>query len=375
MDKVLIVDGNAELLGTLKEGLDKMHQFETLTAADGEQAIQVLSSQPISVFVTDINTPRMDGLELLAYISQNHASTPCIVMTAYGKPWFRKRMDQQEVLYHLEKPFEIGALASAIFVGLNLRDEGIHYKGIKTTSILPLIEIEQKTCRMEVNSNARGKGYLYFDEGVLIDAHFKGFNGEKAAREMANWDRIAFKFSDLPRRRTRTRVKTELMEMAGASWMRDETVDLRNEEISAIRDSALSDDSDLAADREVAETVLQRQLQELRAIKGYLGVGVLNQDGDVLFADLQDDSLDLDRLAIGLSSIFSVTEDTAEQMGFSDCRGLTFHTREGTVLLATSHLAAVEHFRVIGITSPDGNWFYMKVQLENLFPKLAAALG
>ena len=114
MDKVLIVDGNTELLATLKEGLDKMRQFETLTAADGEQAIQVLSSQPVSVFVTDINTPKLDGLELLAYISQNHASTPCIVMTAYGKPCFRKRMDQQEVLYHLEKPFEIGAPASAI---------------------------------------------------------------------------------------------------------------------------------------------------------------------------------------------------------------------------------------------------------------------
>lgn len=375
MDKVLIVDGNTELLATLKEGLDKMRQFETLTAPDGEQAIQVLSSQPVSVFVTDINTPKLDGLELLAYISQSHASTPCIVMTAYGKPWFRKRMDQQEVLYHLEKPFEIGALASAIFVGLNLRDEGINYKGIKTSSILPLIEIEQKTCRMEVRSNTRGKGFLYFDEGVLIDAHFKGLDGEQAAREMADWDRIAFKFSDLPRRRTRTRVKTELMEMAGATWMREETVDLRNEEIDAIRDAALGDSEDLTADREAAESVLQRQLQEFRAIKGYLGVGVVNRDGDVLYADLPDESLDLDRMAIGLSSIFSVTEDTADQMGFSDCRGLSFHTRQGTILLVTSELAPVEHLRLIGLTAPDGNWFYMKVQLENLFPKLASALG
>jgi hypothetical protein len=35
----------------------------------------------------------------------------------------------------------------------------------------------------------------------------------------------------------------------------------------------------------------------------------------------------------------------------------------------------VEHLRLIGLTAPDGNWFYMKVQLENLFPKLASALG
>jgi hypothetical protein len=28
----------------------------------------------------------------------------------------------------------------------------------------------------------------------------------------------------------------------------------------------------------------------------------------------------------------------------------------------------------MGITEVDGNWFYMKVQLENLFPKLIAEL-
>ena len=178
MDKVLIVDSNADFLKSLKDGLDKMHQFEVLTASDGEEAIRLLSTEKVAVFVTDINTPNLDGLELLAYMTQEHPNTPCIVMTDYGKPWFRKRMDQQEVLYHLEKPFEIGALASAIFVGLNLRDEGMNYKGMTMASILPLIEIEQKTCRMEVKSAGKGKGYLYFDEGVLIDAHLKGKTGE-----------------------------------------------------------------------------------------------------------------------------------------------------------------------------------------------------
>jgi len=134
------------------------------------------------------------------------------------------------VLYHLEKPFEIGALASAIFVGLNLRDEGMTYKGMTMASLLPLIEVEQKTCRMEVQSAGKGRGYLYFDEGVLIDAHYQALNGEKAALEISDWSRIAIKFSDLPRRRTRTRVKTHLMDMAGATWLREETESLREGE-------------------------------------------------------------------------------------------------------------------------------------------------
>ncbi len=375
MDKVLIVDGNADFVASLKDGLDKMHQFEVLTATDGEAAIEVLSQSKVAVFVTDINTPKLDGLELLAYITQEHASTPCIVMTDYGKPWFRKRMDQQEVLYHLEKPFEIGALASAIFVGLNLRDEGMNYKGMTMASILPLIEIEQKTCRMEIKTAGKGKGYLYFDEGVLIDAHFKGLTGEKAALEISEWDRIVFKLSELPRRRTRTRVKTHLMDMAGASWMREETEVI--EEESTTSPGVLLETSTTVSpqvDLESTNLVLQRHLEEFKSIKGYKAVAVVSTDGDILTADQAAGDLDLERLAVGMSSIYSVVEETIAQAGFKDSEALTLHTKHGVVLVASSPLDSLAGIRLMGITAPDGNWFYMKVQLENLFPKLLAEL-
>ena len=375
MDKVLIVDGNADFVASLKDGLDKMHQFEILTASDGEAAIEVLSQNKVAVFVTDINTPKLDGLELLAYITQEHASTPCIVMTDYGKPWFRKRMDQQEVLYHLEKPFEIGALASAIFVGLNLRDEGINYKGMTMSSILPLIEIEQKTCRMEIKSSGKGKGYLYFDEGVLIDAHFKGLTGEKAALEISEWDRIVFKLSDLPRRRTRTRVKTHLMDMAGATWMREETEAIEEESTTSpgvvLEESTTSSP---AVDLETTNLVLQRHLEEFKSIKGYRAVAVVSTNGDILSSDQAMGEIDLDRLAVGLSSIYSVAEETIAQAGLKDSEALTLHTKQGVVLVVSSPLQTMAGIRLLGITAPDGNWFYMKVQLENLFPKLMAEL-
>ncbi len=376
MDKVLIVDGNADFVASLKEGLDKMHQFEVLTATDGEEAIETLSQNKVAVFVTDINTPKLDGLELLAYITQEHASTPCIVMTDYGKPWFRKRMDQQEVLYHLEKPFEIGALASAIFVGLNLRDEGINYKGMTMASILPLIEIEQKTCRMEVKTSGKGKGYLYFDEGVLIDAHYKGLTGEKAALEISEWNRIVIKLTDLPRRRTRTRVKTHLMDMAGATWMREETEEVREEDSTTSPGVVLEEASTTSSqiNLETTNKVLQRHLEDFKSIKGYRAVAVVSSDGDVLAADKARGKLDLERLAVGMSSIFSVAEETIAQAGFKSSEALILHTKNGVVLIASSSLETMTGIRLLGITAPDGNWFYMKVQLENLFPKLMAEL-
>lgn len=222
MDKVLIVDGDREHLQTVAEGLKKLNQFKVLTANDGESAIEIMKREPISVFVTDISTPKVDGLDLLAYVSREHPNTPCIVMTSYGKPWFKNRADQGDVLYHIEKPVDLGAMASAIFVGLNLNDEGLSKKGISMSSFLPLVELEQRTCRLEVESTGKGKGYFYFFKGGLIDAHYDDKSGEKAARAMARWGNVKFKFTELPRRRTSKRVKTDLMEMAGASWLRDE---------------------------------------------------------------------------------------------------------------------------------------------------------
>lgn len=39
MDKILIVDENQNLLNSLEKGLDKMHQFDVITASGAEDAI------------------------------------------------------------------------------------------------------------------------------------------------------------------------------------------------------------------------------------------------------------------------------------------------------------------------------------------------
>ena len=255
MDKILIVDSDPSFLQELVSGLQKVHQFEVLTATTGDEAISILETQKISVFVTDVETPNLDSLDLLAYMTNNCPNTPCIIMTDWGKPWFGKRLSQQSFLYHLEKPFETGALVSAIFVGLNLRDEGSHFKGMTMMSLLPLMELYQKTCRMKVTATDKGNGYLYFRDGVLLDAHMQNMSGEEAAREIAKWNKISIELSDLPRHRTRKRVKTRLNDMAGFSWIKRETKTENDENQGA----AISPQHDTAPSTEKApETKLPK---------------------------------------------------------------------------------------------------------------------
>ena len=98
MDKVLIVDDDELFLDIVKQGLQNYKsQFQVLTASDGDEAIEVLKREYISVLVTDLVMPKLDGLELLAHMTRSHPATPCIVMTGYGSPAIKKRAERGEM--------------------------------------------------------------------------------------------------------------------------------------------------------------------------------------------------------------------------------------------------------------------------------------
>jgi len=385
MDQVLIVDGDRENLKFLEEGFSKLHQFKVRTIADGREALAALNRGNFAVLVVDLHTPSITGLELLALMTQHHPGTPCIVMSEHGKPWFKKKMDQQSFLYHIEKPFELGALATAIFIGLSIKDEGIALKkGMAMSSFLPLVEVEKKTCRMEVKSAGKGKGFLYFNEGVLIDAHFAELSGEDAALEMAGWDRIEIRFADLPKRRsTARRVKTDLMDMAGATWSRqtstpsaaataaadqdifDEVSNLMDDcgpaEAQAQSSSAASTAGNLAAG-------VKPHLPAIRSIKGFRALAVLNAAGSILLAEVADQGVDLERLAAAFNDVFNLAGETTPQEGLGECREMTFHTPMGVVLILDFGARGGEGRRLLTLTDPEGNWYLLRSRLNEIDP-------
>ncbi|MBS3731322.1 MAG: response regulator, partial [Desulfobacterales bacterium] len=192
MDKVLIVDNDRENLSKVREGFKDLHHFELITETNVKAAIDKLRASRISVLATGIHLPQKDGLELLAFMTRHFPSIPCIIMLEENdpKPWFSDRTGHTGVLYFLKKPISFGRLASAIFVGLNLRDEGQTRHGMNMKNFLPLVAIARKTCRLEVRSGAREKGFFYFDAGKLINARVDEMEGDKAAKRIAGWQNI-----------------------------------------------------------------------------------------------------------------------------------------------------------------------------------------
>jgi two-component system response regulator AtoC len=85
--KVLIVDDDQEMLLSLKEGFEKYNAtFSVLMAGDGLVATEKLEKETISLVITDLRMPRMDGFALLSKIMEQYPDIPVIIITGYSTP-------------------------------------------------------------------------------------------------------------------------------------------------------------------------------------------------------------------------------------------------------------------------------------------------
>jgi CheY-like chemotaxis protein len=189
---VLLVDDDSEMLHALKEGFKKYQEsFAVLLAEDGLQALECLKQNIVSLVVTDLKMPNMDGFELLAHIMQHYPDIPVIIITGYSTPEMEHLARQGGAVGYIAKPFLIENLARQILTTLRRESEGGTLHNVSSGMFLQLIEMEQKTCTIRLeNKSSRKKGILFFQEGELFDARVNNMQGEAAAHEIFSWDAV-----------------------------------------------------------------------------------------------------------------------------------------------------------------------------------------
>lgn len=125
--RILIVDDNPLDRMLLGEIL-KPNGYETDTASDGEEAREILESEPAAydVILLDRNMPRMGGVALLEYLKA-HAelkSIPVIFQTASDSRADLVEAIRAGALYYLTKPYDREMLLTV--VGTAARDRANH---------------------------------------------------------------------------------------------------------------------------------------------------------------------------------------------------------------------------------------------------------
>jgi CheY-like chemotaxis protein len=194
----LVVDDDRILRHLIKKKFQAhSSDFSTLLAGDGQEAVQILKENTVSIVVTDLHMPQMDGFALLAFMSEKYPDIPVIVFTAYSTPQAKKRVLATGAAGFIEKPFVVEDLADNIISILEKESEGGTLQTVSLDMFLQLIEMEQKTCTIRViNKETEKQGVLFFRRGELLDARIRDMHEKQAAYEIFSWDSTSLSIQD-----------------------------------------------------------------------------------------------------------------------------------------------------------------------------------
>lgn len=118
--KVLVVEDDTTLLQVLKYNLDK-EGFQTLTATDGLQAVQLARSENPDLIILDIMLPKMDGLEV-ARIVRSNMVVPILMLTARAEEVDKIVGLEMGADDYMTKPFSLRELLARVRAMLRRSD-------------------------------------------------------------------------------------------------------------------------------------------------------------------------------------------------------------------------------------------------------------
>lgn len=197
--RVLIIEDDAKIRMLLKEYLEG-NDFEVITLADGNNALDFINSESPDIVILDIMLPGKNGLEVLKEIRQKN-SIPVVMLTAKGEDADRIVGLELGADDYLPKPFnprELLARMRAVMRRTFQEKEadteienlviagGIVLNRAKQTAVLDEEEIELSSTeykildvlmtnpnvilnRDQIMNYARGRDFMAFDRS--IDVH------------------------------------------------------------------------------------------------------------------------------------------------------------------------------------------------------------
>jgi DNA-binding response OmpR family regulator len=135
--KILLLEDDLTLSETIVEFLES-HEFEVVSAYDGEEASELIYEQQFDLLLLDVNVPSLNGFELLKQKRDDGLKTPAIYITSLNTidsledgyksgcdDYIRKPFVLKELLFRVEN-----ILKRAFFHETNEKikiDEGIEY--------------------------------------------------------------------------------------------------------------------------------------------------------------------------------------------------------------------------------------------------------
>jgi two-component system, OmpR family, response regulator VicR len=103
--RILLVDDEPLIIKGLKYTLEQ-EGYETLAAYDGEEALEVFSSNAVDLVLLDVMLPKLDGIQVCQRIRES-SNVPIIMLTAKGEDMDKILGLEYGADDYMTKPFNI----------------------------------------------------------------------------------------------------------------------------------------------------------------------------------------------------------------------------------------------------------------------------
>lgn len=112
---IMVVDDELGIR-TLLSGVLTEEGFNVTLACDGLDSWNQMKEQSFDLVITDIDMPRLDGIELLRRMKKDHRKEKVLVITGHGMEYDDLRHEFPMVCCLLKKPFQMGFFLETVIL-------------------------------------------------------------------------------------------------------------------------------------------------------------------------------------------------------------------------------------------------------------------
>lgn len=110
---ILVIEDEEQLCRSIAEGL-RMDGYETDTCLDGDEGLELCTTENYDLILLDLNLPGIDGLDILRQFRETNSSTPVLILSARGQIEDKVEGLDLGANDYLTKPFHFEELEARI---------------------------------------------------------------------------------------------------------------------------------------------------------------------------------------------------------------------------------------------------------------------
>lgn len=110
----VLVAEDDDLIRSIFVDIVKGEGFGVIEAADGQKALDLISSQTVDLIISDMKMPVMDGYDLLVAVKKDHPGLPVIVITGFNSEYKEADAMAAGADAYIVKPFKVTEVASTL---------------------------------------------------------------------------------------------------------------------------------------------------------------------------------------------------------------------------------------------------------------------